>query len=125
MQIAAAPRMLSHVHGGTPESPTPVHPAWTSCSHTRAAHHQTLQPVQAPHVVVLPGPRYGTPVTPYPAAACQSSHRCLCRHPRVVACLDLIEVDNNSFASILELCPGGDLDSHLQEHQVTNESLQC
>eukprot|EP00891_Asterochloris_glomerata_P008382 jgi/Astpho2/8382/e_gw1.00122.67.1_t len=43
------------------------------------------------------------------------------RHPRVVACLDLIEVDSNTFASILELCPGGDLDSHLQEHQVLPE----
>ena len=43
----------------------------------------------------------------------------------MVACLDLIEVDNNTFASILELCPGGDLDSHLQEHQVGNEMLQC
>ena len=42
----------------------------------------------------------------------------------MVACLDLIEVDNNSFASILELCPGGDLDSHLQEHQVGHQSLQ-
>ena len=46
----------------------------------------------------------------------------MCRHPRVVACLDLIEVDNNTFASILELCPGGDLDGHLQEHQVGQQS---
>ncbi len=43
----------------------------------------------------------------------------------MVACLDLIEVDSNTFASILELCPGGDLDSHLQEHQVRKQSLQC
>lgn len=32
--------------------------------------------------------------------------------------LDIFEVDANTFATVLELCPGGDLDSHLKEHGV-------
>ena len=87
-------------------------PAWWPCldDHIPEASPLTLlRPVTAS--------LHGGPSTRY--------YHCLCRHPRVVACLDLIEVDNNSFASILELCPGGDLDSHLQEHQVKLQSLQC
>lgn len=48
-----------------------------------------------------------TPPTPSP-----------CRHPNIVHLLDIFEVDANTFATVLELCPGGDLDSHLKEHTV-------
>lgn len=48
-------------------------------------------------------------------------HRTI-RHSRVVALLDIFEIDSNTFATVLELCDGGDLDSHLKEHQV-NSSL--
>ena len=40
------------------------------------------------------------------------------RHPRIVALLDIFEIDNNTFATVLELCGGGDLDWHLKEHGV-------
>ena len=46
-----------------------------------------------------------------------SIHKAL-RHPNVVRLLDIFEVDANTFATVLELCPGGDLDSHLKEHAV-------
>ncbi len=39
-------------------------------------------------------------------------------HPRIVALLDIFEIDTNTFATVLELCTGGDLDTHLKEHQV-------
>ena len=40
------------------------------------------------------------------------------QHPRIVAFLDIFELDASSFATVLELCTGGDLDTHLKEHQV-------
>jgi tousled-like kinase len=40
------------------------------------------------------------------------------RHARIVPLLDIFEVDANTFATVLSLCTGGDLDTHLQEHQV-------
>jgi serine/threonine protein kinase len=39
-------------------------------------------------------------------------------HTRIVALLDIFEIDTNTFATVLELCKGGDLDSHLKEHQA-------
>jgi len=39
-------------------------------------------------------------------------------HARIVALLDIFEIDANTFATVLELCTGGDLDTHLKEHQV-------
>lgn len=39
-------------------------------------------------------------------------------HARIVALLDIFEIDTNTFATVLELCKGGDLDKHLKEHQV-------
>ncbi len=32
--------------------------------------------------------------------------------------LDIFELDSCTFATVLELCEGGDLDSHLQSHHV-------
>ena len=40
------------------------------------------------------------------------------RHARIVALLDIFEIDVNTFATVLELCRGKDLDSHLKDHQV-------
>lgn len=40
------------------------------------------------------------------------------QHPLIVALLDIFELDANSFATVLELCTGGDLDCHLKEHTV-------
>ena len=42
----------------------------------------------------------------------------VCRHPRVVGLLDIFERDSCTFATVLELCEGHDLDLHLQRHQV-------
>ncbi|EIE19774.1 kinase-like protein [Coccomyxa subellipsoidea C-169] len=49
-----------------------------------------------------------------------SIHRGLA-HARIVALLDIFEIDANTFATVLELCTGGDLDTHLKEHQVLPE----
>ncbi len=46
-----------------------------------------------------------------------SIHRGLA-HARIVALLDIFEIDANTFATVLELCTGGDLDTHLKEHQA-------
>lgn len=40
-------------------------------------------------------------------------------HPRIVRLLDLFEIDAMSFATVLEVAPGGDLASHLQLHPVS------
>jgi tousled-like kinase len=37
------------------------------------------------------------------------------RHPRIVSLFDVFEIDNNSFATVLELCNGTDLDAVLKE----------
>lgn len=36
------------------------------------------------------------------------------RHPRIVSLFDVFEIDNNSFATVLELCEGTDLDTILK-----------
>jgi tousled-like kinase len=36
-------------------------------------------------------------------------------HPRVVQLLDVFEIDEHSFCTVLEFCKGGDLDTHLKE----------
>lgn len=43
------------------------------------------------------------------------------RHPRIVSLLDVFEIDNNSFATVLELCKGTDLDSMLKEKRTLPE----
>lgn len=47
-------------------------------------------------------------------------HKSLC-HPRVVGLLDIFEVDDSTFATVLEVCNGGDLESHLREHNALPE----
>lgn len=44
-------------------------------------------------------------------------HRSL-QHPHIVPLLDIFELDDDSFATVLELCTGGDLDSFLAQHGV-------
>lgn len=39
----------------------------------------------------------------------------------MVGLLDIFELDSCTFATVLELCEGGDLDSHLQNHHVSLE----
>eukprot|EP00887_Chlorella_sp_A99_P007155 scaffold2.g7155.t1 len=43
------------------------------------------------------------------------------RHPRITALLDVFEIDNNSFGTVLELCEGGDLDAYLRQHETLPE----
>jgi tousled-like kinase len=43
------------------------------------------------------------------------------KHRRVVALTDIFEIDNNTFATVLELCRGGDLEGHLREHSTLPE----
>jgi serine/threonine protein kinase len=45
-------------------------------------------------------------------------------HPRIVRLLDLFEIDAMSFATVLEVAPGGDLASHLQLHPVRAVNLR-
>ena len=44
------------------------------------------------------------------------------QHPTIVALLDIFELDANSFATVLELCRGRDLDAHLKDHTVGTHS---
>jgi len=39
------------------------------------------------------------------------------RHPRIVSLFDVFEIDNNSFATVLECCDGTDLDTLLKERK--------
>ena len=39
------------------------------------------------------------------------------QHTNIVALVDIFEIDANTFATVLELCTGGDLDTYLKEHQ--------
>jgi tousled-like kinase len=39
------------------------------------------------------------------------------RHPRIVSLYDVFEIDNNSFATVLECCSGKDLDMLLKERR--------
>ena len=47
------------------------------------------------------------------------------RHPNIVALMDIFEVDANTFATVLELCTGGDLETHLREHGVRRCAPPC
>jgi hypothetical protein len=38
--------------------------------------------------------------------------------------LQRAQVDNTTFATVLELCEGGDLEAHLQQHHVSH-ALHC
>lgn len=44
-------------------------------------------------------------------------HKAL-RHTNIVALVDIFEIDANTFATVLELCTGGDLDTYLKENQA-------
>ena len=46
------------------------------------------------------------------------------KHPRIVALLDIFELDSDSFAMVMEFCSGGDLDTYLKEHVVSSQSAQ-
>lgn len=43
------------------------------------------------------------------------------RHPRIVSLFDVFEIDNNSFATVLECCDGSDLDTLLKERRQLPE----
>ncbi|EFJ41809.1 hypothetical protein VOLCADRAFT_119598, partial [Volvox carteri f. nagariensis] len=47
-------------------------------------------------------------------------HRSL-RHPAVVTLLDVLEIDLDTFATVLELCEGGDLEGVMREHRTLPE----
>ncbi|KAG7671198.1 hypothetical protein KSW81_003336 [Nannochloris sp. 'desiccata'] len=47
-------------------------------------------------------------------------HRAL-NHPRIVHLLDIFEIDNNTFATVLDLCTGGDLEAYTKDHEVLPE----
>ncbi|WIA41189.1 hypothetical protein OEZ86_004804 [Tetradesmus obliquus] len=42
-------------------------------------------------------------------------------HTNIVSLSDIFEVDNTTFATVLELCEGGDLEAHLQQHHTLPE----
>jgi tousled-like kinase len=42
-------------------------------------------------------------------------------HPRIVKHYDTLEIDNNSFCTILEYCPGEDLHNYLKKHKSLSE----
>ena len=39
-------------------------------------------------------------------------------HPRIVGLQDIFEIDTHTFATVLEVCRGGDLETYLRDHQV-------
>lgn len=43
------------------------------------------------------------------------------RHPRVVQLIDIFEIDENTFCTVLEYCDGSDLDSYLRAHHTLPE----
>ncbi len=43
------------------------------------------------------------------------------RHPRVVQLIDIFEIDENTFCTVLEFCDGSDLDSYLRTYQTLPE----
>jgi tousled-like kinase len=43
------------------------------------------------------------------------------RHPRIVSLFDVFEIDNNSFATVLECCDGSDLDTLLKTRRSLTE----
>lgn len=42
-------------------------------------------------------------------------------HPRVVKLVDIFEIDENTFCTVLEYCEGCDLDSYLRQHKTLSE----
>ncbi|XP_033639946.1 serine/threonine-protein kinase tousled-like 2 [Asterias rubens] len=42
-------------------------------------------------------------------------------HQRVVKLYDVFEIDSNSFCTVLEYCPGNDLDFYLKQHKMIGE----
>ena len=42
-------------------------------------------------------------------------------HPRIVSLLDIFEIDNNTFATVLEYCSGGDLEGYAKMHETLPE----
>lgn len=44
------------------------------------------------------------------------------KHPNIVQLYDTVEIDNNSFATILEFCEGPDLYFYLKKNKVINSS---
>lgn len=42
-------------------------------------------------------------------------------HPRIVKHYDTLEVDNNCFCTVLEYCPGEDLNMYMKKHKIVNE----
>lgn len=42
-------------------------------------------------------------------------------HPRIVKHYDTLEVDNNCFCTVLEFCPGEDLNMYMKKHKIVNE----
>lgn len=38
---------------------------------------------------------------------------------RIVSLLDIFEIDNNTFAIVLDLCEGGDLETYTKLHEVS------
>eukprot|EP00164_Ancoracysta_twista_P002303 GFYU01003046.1.p1 GENE.GFYU01003046.1~~GFYU01003046.1.p1 ORF type:complete len:673 (+),score=195.42 GFYU01003046.1:172-2190(+) len=42
-------------------------------------------------------------------------------HPRIVRFLDVFEIDNNSFCTVLDYCNGSDLDTYLKQNQSLPE----
>ena len=42
-------------------------------------------------------------------------------HPRVVGLVDIFEIDNNTFCTVLQYCDGCDLDSYLRAHRNLSE----
>ncbi len=45
-------------------------------------------------------------------------------HPHIVALMDILEIDNNTFATVLDFCDGPDLDTTLRESQVRMHACQ-
>lgn len=43
------------------------------------------------------------------------------KHPRVVKLVDIFEIDDNTFCTVLEYCEGCDLDSYLRLHKMLSE----
>lgn len=43
------------------------------------------------------------------------------KHPRVVQLVDIFEIDENTFCTVLEYCEGSDLDSYLRAHKTLPE----
>eukprot|EP00727_Mastigamoeba_balamuthi_P005931 m51a1_g1958 putative serine threonine-protein kinase tousled-like 2-like (215) ;mRNA; r:1057416-1060596 len=58
----------------------------------------------------------------YTKHACReyNIHRQLA-HPKIVRLFDVFEIDDNNFCTVLEYCPGGDLENYLKQHKTIPE----